>query len=280
MILKEVLDYGKIILKEHNIEDSDIILKMLIEYVFGIEKQKIIIYLENEIDDYKVQEFKKYIEKLKSGIPIQYITNKQEFMKLEFYVDENVLIPQPDTEILVEEIIEQYKNEKCKILDLCTGSGAIGISLAKYLPNSQVFVSDISEKAIQIAKLNSEKNGVHNKIIFFESDMFKNIDEKNFDIIVSNPPYIETDIIGTLDMQVKNEPHIALDGGKDGLKFYRIIAKEAIKFLKPEGKIFLEIGYNQKLSVEKILNQENYKNIYLKKDLGNNDRAIIATVRG
>ena len=211
------------------------------------------------------------------GIPIQYITNIQEFMKLDFYVDENVLIPQPDTEILVEEVIKYYKDTTCKVLDLCTGSGAIGISIAKYIEDSNVMATDISNKALQIAKLNAEKNLVHKKMEFVESDLFENIVQNKFNVIVSNPPYIRTSEINKLDMQVQNEPHIALDGGNDGLFFYRIIAKNAYKFLEESGRLFLEIGYDQKDDVIQLLQSTNmYKNIYSKKDLGGNDRIIVA----
>ena len=196
------------------------------------------------------------LNKVVEGIPVQYITNRQEFMGLEFYVDENVLIPQPDTEILVEEVIEKYKDRECKILDLCTGSGAIGIALAKYIEGSEVFASDISCKALQIAKLNAERNLVHRKMNFIESNMFENLAKfkaEKFDVIVSNPPYIKSDVINQLDIQVKNEPHLALDGGADGLEFYRLIADNANLYLKDNGMLFLEIGYDQRDSVIKLL---------------------------
>ena len=176
--------------------------------------------------------------------------------------------------------ILQDKLQDTNVLDLFSGSGAIGISLAKYIDKSIVFASDISEKAIQIAKLNAEKNTVWKRMKFIESNMFENISEKFFDAIVSNPPYIETDVIETLSIQVKNEPYMALDGGLDGLKFYRIIADEAWKHIKDDGKLFLEIGYNQKEMVENILKQSGkYCDIYSKKDLGDNDRIVVATVR-
>ena len=278
MNLKELLTEGKKKINNEN-EDSVIILKILIEHVFKIKKEQIIVSYEKELNDGDVQIFFSFISKLNSGVPIQYITNRQEFMKLNFYVDENVLIPQPDTEILVEEVIKYYKNKQCQALDLCTGSGAIGISIAKYIDNSRVIASDISSKALQIAKLNAEKNLVHKKMQFIESDLFANIEERKFDIIVSNPPYIKTEEIKKLDKQVQNEPHIALDGGNDGLFFYKIIADNAYKFLNKSGKLFLEIGFDQKDDVIKLLQSANvYKNIYSKKDLANNDRIIVAEI--
>lgn len=280
MNLKELLNYSKTYLNDNKIDDAMIVSKILIEYVFNIKKEKIVIFYENELNENKVEVYKALLNKIVSGKPIQYITNQQEFMKLNFYVDENVLIPQPDTEILVEEIINMYEGKKCKILDLCTGSGAIAIALAKYMENAEVVASDISMKAIQIAKLNAEKNLVHKKIKFIESDMFNMINENDFDIIVSNPPYIKTEVINNLEKQVKSEPTIALDGGADGLKFYKIIINNAYKYINNNGNLFLEIGYDQKNQVIELLKKySQYNNIYCKKDLGGNDRAIVANIR-
>ena len=219
--------------------------------------------------------------RLVNGEPIQYITNMQEFMKLKFYVDNRVLIPQPDTEILVENVISIVENtqkncqKEIEILDLCTGSGIIGICLKKNLQNVKVYVSDISEDALDVAKKNSIQNNV--EISFIKSDLFDEINEK-FDRIVSNPPYIESSTLEGLSMEVKNEPKIALDGGKDGLDFYRKIIKEAPNFLNKSGYLSLEIGYNQKDAVEKLLKTYKYKDIQIKKDLSNIDRVIISEI--
>lgn len=247
-----------------------------------MNKFELVINHTQEIPEEKINEFKSGLEKLKNNTPIQYITNHQEFMKLDFYVDENVLIPQPDTEILVEEVlkyvehIDKTKSSKIKILDLCTGSGAIAVSLAKYIDNCEITATDISNKAIQIAKLNAEKNLVHTKINFIESNMFENIPETQYDIIVSNPPYIETDTINTLSQEVQKEPHLALDGGYDGLKFYKIIVNSSYNYLSENGKVFLEIGFNQKDKLYDIINNsEHFKNPICIKDLEQNDRVII-----
>ena len=279
MILKELLNYGKEYLKSNNIDDYAIIAKILVEYIFDIKKEQIVLEYVKELNNIDVDRYKKLLEKISKGTPIQYITNKQEFMNLTFYVDENVLIPQPDTEVLVEEIINLYSDKECKILDLCTGSGAIAISLAKYIEKSQIVATDISLKALQIAKLNAERNLVHRKIEFIESDMFDKVKYNDFDIIVSNPPYIKTDIIKTLDNQVQQEPHIALDGGEDGLDFYRIIINNSYD-TKNHGKLFLEIGFDQKEDVINLLKENGkYINIYSKKDFAQNDRIIVSEVR-
>ena len=199
-------------------------------------------------------------------------------MGLEFYVDESVLIPQPDTEILAEEVIEIIRKRKLsKVLDLCTGSGAIAVSVAKFLENVKVYASDISNEAIKIARRNSNKNNV--KIEFIHSDLFEEFSgEDKFDIIVSNPPYIKTDIIGTLSQEVQKEPLLALDGGIDGLDFYKKIIKQAKEYLNTNGFLALEIGYDQKEEVENILGKNGYKNIYSKKDLEGHNRIIIAHI--
>lgn len=272
MKIKEILLKSNNLLKENNIEDFNIKTRLLLSYLLNKNKEYLIIHDEEEIPKEIEGKFFSCLEKLKNNHPIQYIIKKQEFMGFEFFVNENVLIPQPDTEILVEEIL-MLINEGNKILDLCTGSGAIGISIAKLKENVQIYLSDISEKALEVAKKNSEKLDVKTNII--KSNLFENINEK-FDIIVSNPPYIETEVIKTLHKEVQKEPILALDGGNDGLDFYRQIAKDAKNYLIENGIIALEIGYNQKLAVIKILEKEGYQNIYSKEDYGNNDRIVVA----
>ena len=275
MKIKELLEYGKknLIEKEEPIRLS----KMLLKHLLNVDNSYLLMNSNKEIEEKIAEEYKADILRLKQGMPIQYITKVQEFMGLNFYVDENVLIPQPDTEILVEEIIEicKRKEQPYHILDLCTGSGAIGVSLAKQIQNAHVTMSDISAKALQVAQKNAKENEVIKNCRFILSNMFEEI-EGQFDMIVSNPPYIQTEVILTLSKEVQNEPKLALDGGQDGLKFYRMIAEQAHQHLNKKGILALEIGYDQKEDVIQLLEQtQAYTNIDCKKDLAGNNRVIL-----
>ena len=278
MTIKEAINQAVIMLKNENIEAPKNKARMLLEATLKKSKEYLIIYDNKEITSQERELYIKNVKRHILGEPIQYITGKQEFMKLNFLVTKDVLIPRQDTEILVEEVINIAKKiENPIILDLCTGSGAIAVSLAKSVNNVKIFATDISSKALEIAKKNAEFNGVKNNIDFIESDLFNKIKNLKFDIIVSNPPYIETDEIKKLTKDVQNEPIQALDGGKDGLTFYRKIAEDAPEFLNIHGFLCLEIGYNQKQKVKQILeNQKRYINIYSKKDLCENDRVVVA----
>lgn len=286
MNIEQALNFGKQELNKNEIEDSLLKVRILLTDILKQSKEYLVINNTKELSLQEEKEFKEKIEKLKSGYPIQYITNKQFFRNCEFYVDENVLIPQPDTEILVEEAIKILKEKffqknKINILDLCTGSGAIIVSLGKELEKISekynFYGTDISEKAIEIAQKNANSNNVNVK--FYLGDLFEsiNVNEK-IDLIVSNPPYIETDVIKTLSLEVQKEPIIALDGGITGLDFYKRIAKESKKVLTTKGYLIVEIGYNQMEAVCSILKNENFKIISRVKDYANNDRVIVANL--
>ena len=278
MTIKQAITKGMIMLKSNNVESPKLKARLLLQYVLDKPRQYIIVYDNKEIDKQQQWQYFVNIEKLTKGVPLQHITHRQEFMKMDFFVDENVLIPRPDTEILVEEVIKiAQKYNSPRILDLCTGSGAIAISLKKFVPNVDITAVDISEKALEIAQKNAKK--LETKINFLRSDLFDKLDNKKFDIIVSNPPYIRKDEIKKLSEEVQKEPKIALDGGEDGLDFYRIITEQAINYLKTGSFLCFEIGYNQKNDVIKIIeDDQNYKNTYCKKDLYGNDRIIITQV--
>ncbi len=212
----------------------------------GVDRIYIHLNLNKELTTEQYDEFIEYINDRINGRPVAYIVGNREFMGLDFFVKEGVLIPRPDTETLVEEIIDlcKDKNEEVDILDIGTGSGAITVSLAKYITNSKVMSFDISEIPLQVGKINAINNDVDNKIEFVKSDVFSAIKDKEiqFDVIVSNPPYIPKKDIETLHTQVKDyEPYNALEGGEDGLDFYRQITKESIDYLKQGGILAYEV---------------------------------------
>lgn len=281
MLIKEAMRKGMISLKTNNIQEPNLKSRLLMQYILNKPRQYMLIHDNEELTNKQEKAYLENIEKMIKGVPLQHITHSQEFMKMNFYVNENVLIPRPDTEILVEEVINIDKKINAKkILDLCTGSGAIAISLAKYIENSQITAVDISEEALRIAKLNAVNNNVEDKITFVKSDLFENIVKEKYDIIVSNPPYIKKNFIKKLDKEVQQEPYIALDGGYDGLDFYRKIISEGYQYLKFKGYLCMEIGYDQKQEVFDIIKkQEKYSNTYSKIDLGGNDRIVVTTVQ-
>ena len=217
--------------------------------------------------------FNEYIKKRAEGIPVAYILGQKEFMGLTFCLNCDTLIPRPDTECLVESVIDNNTVTAPKILDLCTGSGCIGISLAKFIPHSICDLTDISDNAMEMAAENAAANKVEQRTKVYRLDILAEDIKQTYDIIVSNPPYIESDTVPKLEVS-EFEPHRALDGGKDGLDFYRVIAKKAYHSLTEGGMLALEIGYNQGESVTKLLNK--FSKVSLFKDYGNNDRVIIA----
>jgi len=281
------------LLKIKEIEDAVMISKEIICFVLGKDKIYLIINKDEEVDEENIKRNNEILKEIINGKPIQYITHKQSFMLYDFYVDENVLIPQPDTETLVVNSVELAKrlirvkevegksNMPFRILDLCTGSGAIAISIYKMLEgnNIEIYASDISEKALEVAKENQKR--LDSKVTFIESNMFDNIENIKFDMIVSNPPYIRTDVIDTLSKEVQNEPRLALDGGQDGLDFYRIIFEKAKEYLNKGGYITIEIGYDQNEKIISLLKNYNYLEYqYTYKDLSNNDRCIFIKYLG
>ena len=280
MTIKDVIKIQVRKLKLNSIENPFNICRIIIANSMNVNKEYIIAHDNYEINTNILEEINININKIINGYPLQYITHKQEFMKLNFYINEDVLIPQPDTEILVQEVLKicnKKENNKLKILDLCTGSGAIAVSIAKNYKNAIITATDISKKAIEVAKINANIQQVNIK--FKESNMFEKINDR-YDIIVSNPPYIEIDKIKNLAKDVQHEPLIALSGGIDGLKFYRIIAENSYKYINNKGFLALEIGYNQKNEVTKILQETNkYNEIYYIKDYNNIDRVIIAKIK-
>lgn len=233
------------------------------------------------LNDKQLKELRCALSLRARGFPLQYILCETEFFGLTFKVDEKVFIPRPETEILVEKIIEIVKNHyslrgKIKILDIGTGSGCIAISLAKSLLIAKITAVDISIGALEVAKYNSKLNNVGEEIEFIESDLFGDLKSDTYDLIVSNPPYIPSADIENLQREIKYEPRIALDGGRDGFDFYRRIIKDAPKFLKKGGFLFMEIGFGQRNDISEIASQEGKLEILeIVKDYSNIERILV-----
>ena len=278
MTIKEILmKYCK---ELENISDTPRLdVEMLLKKALGdVDSMYIRMYLDKQLTQEQEKYFLEMIKERLNERPIAYIIGNREFMGLDFFVKEGVLIPRPDTETLVEEIINICNNRTgLNILDIGTGSGAITISLAKYLDKSHVVSADISDIALEIASKNAISNNVDERIDFIKSDVFSNVPQgEKFDLIVSNPPYIRKADIDGLDRQVKDfEPYNALEGGEDGLDFYRKITKESKDFLKNKGILAYEVGHDQAYDVSEIMRENGFEGIYTKRDLQGFERVVI-----
>jgi protein-(glutamine-N5) methyltransferase, release factor-specific len=268
----EAFDKYVKLLEENGFKDAASDILLLIYEIFDLDFSKWTMYKYETIKDIsKLETLKEYVEKRLTNMPVQYIVNKAYFCGLPLYVDENVLIPRFDTEVLVEEVLNLGDKNK-KILDVCTGSGAIAIALKKLGKFERVDALDISEEALKIAKKNAK--ALECDINFLKSDMFSSLTSENkYDIIVSNPPYIQSHIVDSLERQVKDfEPRLALDGDIDGMKFYKIIEKNFMNFLSPGGILALEIGYDEASDIKNLFED---KKVIIKKDLAGLDRVAI-----
>lgn len=271
--LKGLLADGAKMLTQAGIDEAELDARYILEYITGLNSAQYFIHSEDIIKKNKAEEFFRLIERRSKRIPLSYVIGTRDFFGLTFKVDENVLIPEQETELLVEEVIKHSEGKS--VLDMCTGSGCIAISIALFGKPSKVAASDISEKALKVARENA-KSLKAGEISFIQGDMFENVTDK-FDIIVSNPPYIETGEIDELMPEVRDYiPRLALDGDIDGLKFYRIISKEAVKKLNKNGRIFYEIGYNQSRAVASILLENGFTDVKIMKDYSGLDRIVMA----
>lgn len=270
MTFERALEYGREVLRNADVLDYELDAWYLMEYVCKFDKSRYYAYNTDEMENGKFLEYELLLKKRAERVPLQYITGNQEFMGLQFKVNSYVLIPRQDTETLVEEAVKMLE-PGMEVLDLCTGSGCIIISLLK---RKQLVgtASDVSKQALLIAKENARSNQVELHLV--RSDLFQNICGR-YDMIISNPPYIPTGIIPTLMPEVKNfEPVEALDGGEDGLDFYRQIVKQSRKFLKSNGYLCLEIGHDQGGRVAFLMEENGYRNVKVIKDLAGNDRVV------
>ena len=278
----ELLIDGNKILKEANIDTYILDTQLLLGKVLGKDKLHLITNKEEEVSKFKEREFYSLIEKRKNKMPISYILKTTEFMGLDLHVEEGVLIPRGDTEILVEETLKFMDEDKeYEVCDLCCGSGAIGISIAHFRENTKVDLIDYYDVPEKVTKRNIVKQKLSNRAKFIKSDLLNEVinQQKKYDILVSNPPYIKEEVIDTLMEDVKDyEPHTALSGGNDGLDFYRRIVDDSDKILKENGILAFEIGHDQGEEVSNLMIEKGYKNVRVVKDLAGLDRVVIGNI--
>ncbi|MDE6608718.1 MAG: peptide chain release factor N(5)-glutamine methyltransferase [Lachnospiraceae bacterium] len=274
MEYRNLYETGKKRLCEAGIEEADLDARLLLEYVCGTDRNTLLVHGDRLVSEKECSLFEACIAKREKRIPLQYITGEQEFMGLKFAVNENVLIPRQDTEILVEEVLKDL-HDGMSVLDMCTGSGCILLSLLQYSNDCEGTGVDISEKALETARENAGR--LSKDPTFIRSDLFEKVEGK-YDVIVSNPPYIPTKVIPTLMSEVKEyEPIEALDGKEDGLYFYKEIIRQAGEYLNRGGKLFFEIGCEQAEEVSGFLENAGYKEVEVVKDFTGLDRVVFGT---
>ena len=302
MRLRDILEEGKNLLTKNKIEDAEHDATEILLNILDMDMARFLLECEDDLEkkygtssiSNLISDFDELINARANHYPLQYILGETYFMGLRFNVDRDVLIPRSDTETLVEKVMSDNQDKNISILDMCTGSGCIAITLSAVGNYKLIVGTDISDAALEIAAKNADEliedndvvDEMNKHIYFLKSDMFKNLSKLNdklglstFDIITANPPYIKTGDIKNLQEEIKDyEPLIALDGDKDGLKYYKEIANEAKNYLNKMGKIYLEIGYNQAKDVREIFENKGYTHIETVKDLGGKDRVIIFTI--
>ncbi|MDE6639812.1 MAG: peptide chain release factor N(5)-glutamine methyltransferase [Acetatifactor sp.] len=299
MEYRETYNMGKNVLSAASVPDADTDARLLLEFVCGTNRNTLLAHGDMEVTTEQESVYRELLEKRLQRIPLQYLTGVQDFMGLEFAVNEHVLIPRQDTEILVEEAL-QHLHDGMQVLDMCTGSGCILISLLHYSNNCEGVGVDVSEEALRVAEQNAVKllgaQAVRNisgtpgesaeaqdmfvgaHVSFVQSDLFEKVEGK-FDMIVSNPPYIESYIIDTLMPEVRDhEPRLALDGSEDGLIFYRRILEECPRYLQKGGMLFFEVGYDQGEEVSRLMEQAGFLGVMLISDYSGMDRVVCGTL--
>ena len=273
MTYRQLYEYGVEKLEEAGIEEAKLDARLLLEYICHTDRNALLVHGDSERNEMEEQFYRMCIEKRASRIPLQHITGEQEFMGLTFRVNEHTLIPRQDTEILVEEGMRRMF-DGMRILDMCTGSGCILLSLLKYSNECEGTGVDISEEALKVARENAKRLGLTAE--FIQGDLFENVPEKKYYMVISNPPYIETAVIETLMPEVReHEPMQALDGMEDGLFFYRKIVEKAGGFFEKGGWLLFEIGYNQGDAVKELMTAQGFQSVEVVKDYAGLDRVVL-----
>ena len=269
-----VLDWTTNRFSEAGIASARLEAQLLLAHVLRCSRTQLYTGFDKPLGDEELAGYRALIKRRLGGEPVAYLLGEQEFWALPFFVDSTVLVPRPDTETLIEvaRALRSDRTAPCRVLDLCTGSGAIAIALAKELPAAHVIATDVSAAAIAIARKNTERNGVSDRVELREGDLFNPVAAEHFDLIVSNPPYIATATIATLSPEVRCEPKLALDGGADGLAFYDRICAGARSHLLPGGALVLEHGFDQADAVAARLTAAGFSDVVLTHDLGKNPR--------
>jgi len=276
MNIRNVLKKGQSILRYHNVLSAKLDCEILLSKAINKDKKFIILNLNKEIKKSDSSYFDFLINERSKKKPLSYITQKKDFWKYEFFVNENVLIPRPDTEVLIEQILEITKNKSnLKILDIGIGSGCILLSILKEKKNFRGIGIDLSNKTLKICRINSHKLGVGNRLTLYKSNI-DNFHTGKYDLIVSNPPYIKKSVLKCLEKDIKFEPTQSLDGGVDGLSELKKVIDKSAKLIKTKGCLVLEIGFDQKNAVKRLLQKNRFYIKKVVKDLSNHDRCIVS----
>lgn len=281
---RELYEEGRRILEQAGLPDAALDARFLLEEVCGTNLQTLLVFPEKKVTEEEVNQYRAFIQRRKDREPTAMILGEWDFMGLTFRLNKSTLIPEQDTEVLVETALEELKRRglgeaPLRILDLCTGSGCILLSLLRVLRNAGGLGTDLSEEALEAARENAVRLGLQERAAFRQGDLWEPVGDERFDLIVSNPPYVPTDVIPTLEPEVRcGEPYAALDGGEDGLVFYRRILKEAAGHLKPSGIIIVESGFDEAAQIAALMQDQKLRGIRTVKDYGGLDRVVLGAV--
>lgn len=281
---RELYEEGRRILEQAGLPDAALDARFLLEEVCGTNLQTLLVFPEKKVTEEEVNQYRAFVQRRKDREPTAMILGEWDFMGLTFRLNKSTLIPEQDTEVLVEIALEELKRRglgeaPLRILDLCTGSGCILLSLLHELRNAGGLGTDLSEEALEAARENAVRLGLQERAAFRQGDLWEPVGDERFDLIVSNPPYVPTEVIPTLEPEVRcGEPYAALDGGEDGLVFYRRIMREAAGHLKSSGIIIVESGFDEAPQIAALMQDQKLRGIRTVKDYGGLDRMVLGAL--